>query len=869
MRRKEAVKMRKRMMSLLLCTLLLCTSLLPAYAADGNTVTISSVEDLLTLAENCRLDSYSVGLTVSLEADLDLEGTDFQPIPSFSGTFLGNGHTISGLTVTAAGSVQGLFRYLTETAQVSDLHVSGTVTPEGSRSQVGGIAGSNAGRITGCSFSGTVSGSSDVGGIAGSNAVTGIIESCSVSGTVSGSHFVGGVCGRSSGVIRSCENQALVNTTAPDNDVSLSDITLEHLADSEAANTATDIGGIVGLSSGVVRSCTNGGNVGYQYMGYNVGGIAGTQSGYLTDCRNQGAIQGRKEVGGIVGQLEPAYLGSYSTDTLQQLQSQFAQMSAAMDRTSANTQNSSQQLTDQMGDLRNQFQTAQDAVEILLPDGDNPTPPDSDTIQAAQNALGSAVQDMTGTMQGMAGTAQGAVTDLQQELQQMADILNDINHTVGSASENLGASFTDVSDADTDVDLTGKVERCVNTGSVLADWNAGGIAGAMAVENDLDVLTDWQISGEVSLNFQGEVRAVVRSCENSGTVTARKEHAGGIVGWQTLGLVKACFNTGSVDASAADYVGGVAGLSSGYIRQSYARCPVTGSTYVGGIAGSAGVVSDCRSMVSLGGASERSGAVAGWADEMADLTGNYYLPINGDAGGVDGVSYDGRAQALSREDFLALPGLPEAFGTVTVRFVAEDGSEEVRTTVPGGSVTDIPAVPEKEGYVGSWEGLTDLSEVVFDLTFHAVYTAEDTTIQSVQTRSDGRPILLLQGTFAPDSEIDLKPLTAPDGEDAANWEGWEITYPSHQAVTAGRILPDDAHADDTVRVLLRQADGTWQPVETQTQGSYLTFALSGTETAVALEYHASLNWIWVVCGGAGLLVLALAGRALQLRRKKK
>ena len=82
-------------------------------------------------------------------------------------------------------------------------------------------------------------------------------------------------------------------------------------------------------------------------------------------------------------------------------------------------------------------------------------------------------------------------------------------------------------------------------------------------------------------------------------------------------------------------------------------------------------------------------------------------------------------------------------------------------------------------------------------------------------------------------------------------------------------MPDPAHADDTVRVLLRQTDGSWQTAETQTDGSYLTFALTGTETAVALEYHASLSWIWVVCGGAGVLILALAGRALLLRRKRK
>ena len=86
----------------------------------------------------------------------------------------------------------------------------------------------------------------------------------------------------------------------------LSDITIDSVTNSEAANTATDLGGIVGLSRGVIRECSNSGTVGYRNMGYNVGGIAGTQSGYIVDCRNDGAVQGRKDVGGIVGQLEPA-----------------------------------------------------------------------------------------------------------------------------------------------------------------------------------------------------------------------------------------------------------------------------------------------------------------------------------------------------------------------------------------------------------------------------------------------------------------------------------------------------------------------------------------------------------------------------------
>ena len=58
---------------------------------------ISNRDEFLAFAENCRLDSYSLGLVVTLKRSIDLEGIDFSGIPTFSGIFAGNGHTISGL----------------------------------------------------------------------------------------------------------------------------------------------------------------------------------------------------------------------------------------------------------------------------------------------------------------------------------------------------------------------------------------------------------------------------------------------------------------------------------------------------------------------------------------------------------------------------------------------------------------------------------------------------------------------------------------------------------------------------------------------------------------------------------------------------
>ena len=91
--------------ALFMAVTLLFTLAAPAALAAESTVTIKTAEDLAELSRNCTLDTWSQGKTVILKNDLDLHGIDFTPIPTFSGTFQGNGHTISGLTLTGSGNV--------------------------------------------------------------------------------------------------------------------------------------------------------------------------------------------------------------------------------------------------------------------------------------------------------------------------------------------------------------------------------------------------------------------------------------------------------------------------------------------------------------------------------------------------------------------------------------------------------------------------------------------------------------------------------------------------------------------------------------------------------------------------------------------
>ena len=874
--------MRNRIITALLCLCLLLSAALPAAAQEQEPQTtrlsISTVQRFLSFAEKCRLDSYSRNLVVSLETDLDLTDVEFQGIPIFCGTFEGNGHTISGLRLSGDGSAQGLFRHLTETALVRDLKVQGDVAPGGSRSEIGGIAGINGGTITGCVFTGSIAGGDKVGGIAGVNQLSGIIEDCRVSGSIYGNHFIGGMVGKSSGVIRDCVNTAAINTTAQENNVSLSDITIENLTTSESANTVTDVGGIAGKSDGVIRSCSNQGNVGYQHMGYNIGGIAGTQSGYVTDCENRGRILGRKEVGGIVGQMEPTALIEYEQDALQILQGQLTAMSGTVSRTAANVQGSADALYNQVGALEGHVQDARNAVGLLIPDPDDPSLPDPDTIQAARNGLSSSLSGMNDSLQNMKATTQSAMGTLSNNLHTLQSQVSAMSDTLGSVSETLGGSITDVSDSDTEADLNGKVEACRNLGSVQGDRNIGGITGAIALENDLDVKDDWEIQGSNSLNFESVLRAVVLDCENSGRVTARKQSAGGVVGLQTLGLVKDSRNTGDLDAENAEYVGGITGQSQGYIRASGARCVLTGKKYVGGIAGSASVATDCRSMVKLEG-SERLGAVLGWQEDCRDeeeeapVAGNCYLVVSADYGGIDGVSYDGLAQPLSEKEFFSLEDLPELFRKVTITFLFDGGTER-RITVPsGGALKDnqIPAIPEKQGYVGSWDGLEEagLNNLVFNLSFETVYTAYRTAIQSEAVRDNGMPVLLLQGDFPEDAAVTASPSeNAPQlSQGQTLLEVWDIALPQDASVTTARLaLPEDLGGEQAA--LLVRRNGVWSETQCTPDGSYLVFPMGEGDDAVALlQKEASpLPRAALAAGAAAIAGLALL---ILLRRRKR
>ena len=862
----------KSLFALVLLLALLGSLSAPVFAQEGEVMKLSTPEELVELAQRCTLDSYSQNLTVSLQNDLDVSQVEFHGIPTFCGTFLGNHHRITGLSMEQEGSVQGFFRYLAPGAVVENLSISGQVMPQGSRCRVGGLVGSNSGILRSCSFEGEVSGADRIGGIAAVNQVGGVIESCTVYGTVHGSHMVGGVCGENLGLIRSCQNNASVNTTVSDNAIMVSDITTDTIMGAESPDTVTDLGGIAGVTTGVVRSCVNHGAVGYAHMGYNIGGIAGRQSGLIQDCSNLAAVSGRKEVAGICGQMLPVVEVEFTEDTLQILRGQLDTTSALADRASSNLRHSSQSLKNQMSDLSQQAEIAAEAITDLLPSKEHPQLPDPDSLQAAQNTLSSSLSSMGATMESVNSTAHNGISTVAGDISAISRQLNAISQTLDEAREHLGGSITDVSDLDTEDSLSGKVSGCSNSGRISGDLNVGGICGSISWENTMDPEEDFGVLGEESLHFDSELRAVILGCVNRGAVSVTKRNAGGICGNAALGLIRSCTNTGNVGGEKAQQIGGIAGTCQGFLRSCHVKCTLEGKQYIGGVAGSATEVSDCRSLARLPAEGERLGAVLGDCDRISAelIHGNYFLPSSR-LGAIDGISYFGCAEPKNLEEFQAIPELSPIFTHAKLQFIFEDGNQKTVTVELGQRPEQIPQVPPKEGCIGRWSQLdeADLDHVYFDLVLTPEYTPSRTVLQSDLSRPDGRAVLLAEGNF---SQSEGFPLTASQqtpspAQGETLEECWALPQFPGEVCTGLRLALPQALEGSQIRLLVCDADGSWQEAPFTENGSYLVLSIDQPIQALALLSQPRQNFLPFAVGGGILLVGA--GIFLLLRRKKK
>ena len=297
-----------------------------------------------------------------LTSDIDLTGFNWTSISEFSGELIGNGHTITGLTISKSGTTNvGLFAttngavirdiqlkdvnitggqytgalvgQATNQTSISGVTISGSVTSN--TNYVGGIVGNlNNSTVVDSTNSATVTGVSYVGGIAGQVYGSGIQYYSSVIGSNntgainSSGDYVGGITGylyqyasisdsTSSGDIKLTSSGksyvgGITGRAYGVNQYYYASITNSTSSGTITANNANFVGGIVGdlnyysnaskLNSSTVITGAN------QYIGGIAGHMQGADPNYknsITDAKFSGQVTGATFVGGIVGYLNP------------------------------------------------------------------------------------------------------------------------------------------------------------------------------------------------------------------------------------------------------------------------------------------------------------------------------------------------------------------------------------------------------------------------------------------------------------------------------------------------------------------------------------------------------------------------------------
>ena len=172
------------------------------YDSNTKTYTVYNADGLMNVAE--LVNGGKTDINITLDKNIDLTGKGWTPIGtdydnSYTGTFDGGGHTITGLTVTTNDKYAGLFGYLSNfnnaAGTVKNVVMEGIqITCNHRSGYAGGVVGYSWGTIENCSVSGSVSATVSVGGVVGVQR-DGSITGCSSSATVKGTLYVGGVAG--------------------------------------------------------------------------------------------------------------------------------------------------------------------------------------------------------------------------------------------------------------------------------------------------------------------------------------------------------------------------------------------------------------------------------------------------------------------------------------------------------------------------------------------------------------------------------------------------------------------------------------------------------------------------------------------------
>ena len=835
-----------------------------------NVIEISRVNELIEFANKCKYDSYSKDKIVKLTADIDVSGSDFKGISYFAGTFDGGSHIISGFNVDYKGSDFGFFRYIAESGFITNLNISGSINVTGSQENIGGIAGVNKGVINESSFSGKVNASTATGAIAGYNHENAKIVSCTSDADILATNQTGGIAGVNDGLISSCTSKSRVNTQELDTTLDIGGVDVGTLNLTQNVIDRNDMGGIAGESTGIISDCVNYGKIGFAHTGYNVGGIAGKQSGKVITCSNEGEIYGRKDVGGIVGQAEPDIESEYLNDRVDDVQSSIDIINSTLNNMSSSMNNASSDVKSYTENIIDQYKELLDKLQDKL-NGNNDN---DEKIEDFVDDISKDIENSTvaGDIHGVADTVDSEIRTIADSIERISAQIKNIGNTVTETMDVVTSDddyIEDISSADSAQNSDGVIAKSVNRGAVHGDINAGGIAGTMNVEYDVDPEYDLDITETTNVRLRSTVSDVVIYCINYGEVNSKKDCAGGIVGLQELGLVYGSEGYGTVKSETDNYAGGIAGNSASAITDSYSLCNVESEDYTGGICGKGYTMQNCISIPAILGDGEAKGSLAGIIESDGEVSTNIF--VNDIYGGIDDINYSGKADSASYKAVMAMENIPDGFHRVTLVFKADGNVIDTKNIAYNANlgVSELPSIPDKDGYYAQWPENIVSKPILQNTVVEAEYHVWIESVAGDIASQNDKPLFIAEGKFYDDNKITLSKC------DTDNLSG-DIEY-SYAWKMRGTDVKDKGtktchfyikNTSGSSEVWYRDnADSGWVKADAKEHGSYMTAEIP-YEADFAVIHKESSNMIYYICGGAAACIIVLAVIIIKKRKKR-
>ena len=653
----------------------------PGYKEVDGGYEIYSAQGMQWLAEQVNGGNDFSGKTVTLTADINLEGIEWTPIGTennpFAGKFDGGSKTISNLNVNSPEEAfKGLFGRLVDPGTISNININNAIVK--GYDEVGAIVGSAyTGTVSNCHVNGdiVIEGHYHVGGITGYGYAP--ISGCSVigyagsyvKGTYKENNFEGDAVG---GII----GYAAEKGNAEAKVISECSATIDVIG-------TRKVGGIVGQcgKDANVYGCTFSGNVATNadetYIAGNagkimVGGLVGELTGTSLFIKNSTVAEG-STVTGVDAKTTGAILGGSRTAgyTLNEENNTATGVTVTptfaegIELTPDGTYNIvSAAGVKSLAELVNAGDNFEGKTIVLTADanlGGEEWMPIGNGTRKSAGYTGNAFK---GTFDGNGKTISGL--------------------KIANRSDSDAAGLIGVLDGGTVKNVTLNVDIDVAAKhSELAAGCVGLLTNNGLIENvtvNGSVKSEKAAAGIVSRVLKS---GTVRNCHNHATVSGTSYNIGGIVGaayYDNEGMtIEGCANDGAISGTTA--VGGIAGLSAAEVKNCSNIAAITGNgTSVGGVIGeqqNAGSITGCTNTGNVKNNTEAygNGGIVGWiryTGETAAYPHKSIITVSGcenrgsvsggnDAGGIVGTVYsygninnnENYAPTLSAKTFVA------------------------------------------------------------------------------------------------------------------------------------------------------------------------------------------------------------------------